>query len=85
MTERKCPNCRSIEWFPGAACWHCGWEANPDEQGHTWSIDFNGESQHERFRLPAPVCLQCGVVQRADRKNSKCRGKVYVTLRKEGA
>ena len=25
--EQHCPRCKSEEWFPGAACWHCGWEA----------------------------------------------------------
>ena len=24
---QHCPRCKSEEWFPGAACWHCGWEA----------------------------------------------------------
>lgn len=76
--DPKCPNCGSREWFEGAACWDCGWEAVPDEQGHTWSVDFNGASQHERLNLPAPVCLQCGVVQRADGKNSKCKGRPRV-------
>jgi len=23
-----CPKCNSVEWFPGAACWHCGWEGS---------------------------------------------------------
>jgi hypothetical protein len=25
--KQHCPKCKSEEWFPGAACWHCGWEA----------------------------------------------------------
>jgi len=28
-TPQHCPRCKSEEWFPGAACWHCGWEAGP--------------------------------------------------------
>lgn len=23
-----CPKCDSVEWFPGAACFHCGWEGS---------------------------------------------------------
>jgi len=28
----KCPRCRGDEWFPGAACWDCGWEAPPEQE-----------------------------------------------------
>ncbi len=28
----KCPRCRSEEWFPGASCWDCGWEAPAREE-----------------------------------------------------
>lgn len=27
IVSMRCPRCHSVEWFPGAACWHCGWEA----------------------------------------------------------
>ena len=23
-----CPKCSSLEWFPGAACFSCGWEGS---------------------------------------------------------
>lgn len=26
--EPKCPKCGSVEWFPGSACFHCGWEGS---------------------------------------------------------
>lgn len=27
----ECPKCGSPEWFPGAACWNCGWEGSAAE------------------------------------------------------
>ena len=42
------------------------------EQRHTWiKVDF----------MPHESCAKCGVVRRADGKNSPCRGIVLVTLR----
>lgn len=26
-----CPACDGVEWFPGAACFHCGWEGSLSE------------------------------------------------------
>lgn len=83
--KQRCPNCRGAEWFPGMACWDCGWEAEPDAQGHTWSRDHNGRSQHEILGLPGPVCLKCGAVKRRDGKNGKCPGIVRIGLRDKHA
>lgn len=77
MTQR-CPNCDGQEWFPGMACWDCGWKAVPDAQGHTWSVNYFGKSRHEKLGIGAPVCLQCGVVKRRDGQNGKCKGLVRV-------
>ena len=34
MSAQHCPRCKSEEWFPGAACWHCGWEAKTATEAH---------------------------------------------------
>lgn len=31
VTEPRCPKCDSVEWFPGAACFKCGWEGSAAE------------------------------------------------------
>lgn len=76
-SNMRCPNCTSIEWFPGAACWDCGWDADEHttDQGHCWSMDADGRSRHERLGLKARVCLRCGIVRPATGTTSKpCRG-----------
>ena len=81
MSNNACPNCGGPEWLQGLACWDCGWEAVPDEKKHCWSESFNGKSRHERLGLQAPVCLQCGVVRRADHLNATCKGRTGVGAR----
>lgn len=43
-----------------------------DSQGHDW-ISYNGKK----------VCRHCGNIKRPDGKDSACRGKVYVRIRKD--
>ena len=78
MPEQACPNCGGVEWFPGAACWHCGWEASDDPQGHQWSLPF-GDSKPECCGLKVPRCLVCGIAKSAT--NKPCSGRMQVGLR----
>lgn len=74
----KCPNCESDEWFPGASCWDCGWEAEEGGGGHLWSRPWKGVSKWERLGIKTPVCLRCGYVKRADGANRPCSRSVRV-------
>lgn len=55
-----------------------GWtEVVPTD--HLWLDDAHKWEWFEKFKFTA--CEDCGIVQRADKKNGPCKGRVAVTLR----
>lgn len=55
-----------------------GWtEVVPTD--HLWLDDAHKWEWFEKFKFTA--CKDCGIVQRADKKNGPCKGRVAVTLR----
>lgn len=46
----KCPKCLSGEWFPGGACWDCGWEGSAAD-AHDFQHKRIAELQAERDAL----------------------------------
>lgn len=51
---------------------------------HVW-FTYLGDCYYEtgKPRWSYATCIKCGVVKRRDGRNSKCRGKVKVVLRKD--
>ena len=48
-----CPECDSLEWFPGAACFHCGWEGSAEDAYLLLKASLAAkDAEIERLRTP---------------------------------
>lgn len=59
--KTKCPRCRSVEWFPGAACFDCRWEGSAAE-AYEMVV-----GQLEAFRDPDTVEVSAEQRERSER------------------
>ena len=49
-----------------------------ESNGHKWTDDWSSSIELLRGRH---VCVDCGILRRADDKNKPCKGRVHVVLR----